>query len=77
MVCVMRNTYLTLCPTVSSSPVESERGQVFVGLVGCFCVLCLVSPPFFFFVASSITYLFPVCFPYKEGVEAPLCFFFL
>ena len=75
MVCVMRNMYLSICPTVLSSPVERERMQVFGGLVGCFCVLCLVSP-FFFFVVSSITYLFALCFPYREGSEGAFLFFF-
>ena len=68
MVCVTRITYLSICPTVFSSPVERERVQVFEGLVGRFCVLCLVSPPFFFFLASLITYLFALRFP--------LCSFF-
>ena len=77
MVCVTRNTYLSICPTVLSSPVERECVQVSGGLVGCFCVLCLVSPPpFFFFLASSITYLFALRFPYREGVEGAFVFFF-
>ena len=75
MVCVTHITYLSICPTVFSSPVETERVQVFGGLVGCFCVLCLVSPPPFFFVASSITYLFALRFPYREGVEGAFVFF--
>ena len=51
MACVMRNMYLSFCPTVFYSPVEKERAQVFFfggGLVGFFCVLCFVSPPFLF-----------------------------
>ena len=75
MVCVTQNTYLSICPTALSSPVERERVQVFGGLVGCFCVVCLVSP-FFFSVASSITYLFALRFPYREGVEGAFVFFF-
>ena len=77
MVCVTRITYLFIRPTVFSSRVDRERVQVFGGLVGCFCVLCLVSPPFFVFsVASSITYLFAFRFPYREGVEGAFVFFF-
>ena len=76
MACVMRSTYLSLCLTVFSSPVEKERVQVFWGLVGRFCVLCLVPPLFsFFFVASSITHPFALCFPYREGVEGAFVFF--
>ena len=74
MVCVTRNTYLSICPTVLSSPVERERVQIFGGLVGFFRVLCLVSPPFSFSVASSITYLFALRFPYREGVEGAFVF---
>ena len=75
MVCVMRNTYLSICPTAHFSLLQRERVQAFGGLVGCFCVLCLVSP-FFFSVASSITYLFALCFPYREGVEGAFVFSF-
>ena len=78
MVCVTRITYLSSLPTAFSSPVERERVQVFGGLVGCFCVLCLASPPTLFFlsVASSITYLFALRFPYREGVEGAFVFSF-
>ena len=77
MACVMRSTYLSFCPIVFYSPLEKERVQVFWGLVCCFCVLCLVSPPFFLFpVASSITQLFALCFPYGEGAEGAFVFFF-
>ena len=38
-----------------------------VVLVFAFFVLCLVFLSFF--VASSITYLFALCFPYREGVQ--------
>ena len=77
MVCVTRITYLSIRPTGLSSPVERERVQVFGGLVGCFCVLCLVSPPPFFFrsvfdnIPPCVTAL---CFPYREGLEG--AFFF-
>ena len=41
-------------------------------------VVFCVSPPFFFFlVASSITYLSALRFPYREGVEGAFVFFFL
>ena len=76
MVCVTRNMYLSICPTVLSSPVERERVQVFGWLVCCFCVLCLVSPPFFLSLASSITYLIALRFPYREGVEGAFVFLF-
>ena len=75
MVCVTRNTYLSICPTVFFVPVERERVQIFGGSVGCFRVFCLESP-FFFAVASSITYLFTLRFPYREGVEGAFVFFF-
>ena len=39
------------------------------------CVLCLL-PFFFFLVASSITYLSALRFPYREGVEGAFVFFF-
>ena len=55
---------------------ERACAGLFGGLVGCFCVLCFVSPSFFFFVASSITHLFALRFPYKEGVEGAFVFFF-
>ena len=76
MACVMRSTYLSFCPIMFSSPVEKERAQVL--FVFFFCVLCFVSPPFFFFllVASSITYLSALRFPYREGVEGGFVFFF-
>ena len=71
----MRSTYLSFCPIMFSSPVEKERAQVL--FVFFFCVLCFVSPPFFFFlVASSITYLSALRFPYREGVEGGFVFFF-
>ena len=75
MACVMHSTYLSFCPIMFSSPVEKERAQV---LFFFFCVLCFVSPPFFFFflVASSITYLSALRFPYREGVEGAFMFFF-
>ena len=75
MACVMRSTYLFFCPIMFSSPVEKERAQV---LFFFFCVLCFVSPPFFFsfLVASSITYLSALRFPYREGVEGGFVFFF-
>ena len=76
MACVMRSTYLSFCPIMFSSPVEKERAQV---LFFFFCVLCFVSPPFFFFfflVASSITYLSALRFPYRAGVEGAFVFFF-
>ena len=74
--CVMRSTYLSFCPTMVSSPVEKERAQVLFFFF--FCVLCFVSPPFFFFcVASSITYLSALCFPYRENVEGAFVFFFV
>ena len=76
MVCVTQNTYLSFCPTVLSSPVGRERVQVFWGLVGCFRVLCILSPPPYFPLASSITYLFALRFPYREGVEGAFVFFF-
>ena len=72
MACVMRSTYLSFCPTVFSSPVEKERAQVLFF----FCVFRFVSPPFFFFVASSITHLSALRFPYREGVEGAFVFFF-
>ena len=76
MACAMRSTYLSSCPIVLSSPVEKERAQVFLFF---FCVLCFVSPPppFFFSVASSITHLSALRFPYREGVEGAFVFFFL
>ena len=81
MACVMRITYLSFCPTVFSSPVEKERAQVFLGgwlVVFACCALCLL-PVFFLFlflsVASSITHLFALRFPYKEGVEGAFFFF--
>ena len=43
--------------------VERERVQVLGGLVGCFCVLCLVSPPLFFrsvFDNISLCLAFPL-----------------
>ena len=58
---------------------ERERAcaGLFGGLVGCFCVLCFVSPPFFSFsVASSITHLLALRFPYEEGVEGAFVLFF-
>ena len=66
MACVMRSTYLSFCPTVFSSPVEKERAQVFFfggggGLVGCFCVLCFVSPPFLFFFFRCVFDNIPLC----------------
>ena len=39
------------------------------------CVLCLL-PFFFSLVASSITYLSALRFPYREGVEGAFVFFF-
>ena len=42
----MRSRYLSFCPIMFSSPVEKERVQVL--FVFFFCVLCFVSPPFFF-----------------------------
>ena len=73
MACVMRSTYLPVCLTVFSSPVEKERARVFF-FFAC-CVLCLLS--FFFSVASSITYLSALRFPYREGVEGAFGVFFL
>ena len=70
--------------------VERERVQAFWGLVWCgagaavlpllswFLYLFLRVVPcvsFFFPVASSITYLFALCSPYREGVQG--AFFFL
>ena len=76
MACVMRSTYLSFCPIMFSSPVEKERAQVlFVLLFFACCVLCLL-PFFFFLVASSITYLSALRFPYREGVEGAFVFFF-
>ena len=73
MACVMRSTYLSFCPIMFSSPVEKERAQVLFFFA---CrVLCLL-PFFFFLVASSITYLSALRFPYREGVEGGLVFFF-
>ena len=71
MACVMRSTYLSFCPTVFSSPVEKDQAQVFF-FFAC-CVLCLLP---FFFVASSITHLSALRFPYREGVEGAFGFFF-
>ena len=75
MACVMRSTYLSFCPTAVSSPVERERAQVFSFFFAC-CVLCLI-PFFFFFVASSITHLSALHFPYGEGVDGAFVFFFV
>ena len=59
VVCVTRNTYVSICPTVLSSPVVRERVQVFGGSVGCFCVLCLV--PSFFVIFRSVFDNIPPC----------------
>ena len=48
-----------------------EVGWLFLRVVPC------VSPPFFFSVASLITYLFALRFPYREGMEGAFVFFFL
>ena len=58
-------------PSVFSSPVEKERVQVFWLFLR--VVPCVSS--FFFSVASSITHLFALCFPYREGVEGAFVFF--
>ena len=72
MACVMPSTYLSFCHTVFSSPVERERAQVFFFFLRVvFCVSSL-----FFFVASSITHLSALGFPYREGVEGAFVFFF-
>ena len=75
MACVMRSTYLSFCPTMFSSPVDKERAQVLFVFFFLRVVFC-VSSPFFFFVASSITYLSALRFPYREGVEGAFVFFF-
>ena len=79
MACVMRSTYLFFCPTVFSSPVERERVQVFWGVGWLFLrvVPCVSSFFSFFSVASSITHLFALRFPYREGVEGAFVFIFL
>ena len=41
------------------------------------CVLCLLPPSFFFSVASSITHLSALRFPYREVVEGAFVFFFV
>ena len=51
----------------------------FGGLVGCFCVLCLVSPPLPFF-PSSVFDNTPLCLAFsliERAWKAPLCFFFV
>ena len=59
-------------PSVFSSPVVKERVQVFWSFLR--VVPCVSS--FYFPVASSITHLFALCFPYREGVEGAFVFFF-
>ena len=78
MACVMRSTYLSFCPTVFSSPVEKERAQVFWGVCWLFLrgVPCVSSFFFSFPVASSITHLLALRFPYREGVEGAFVLFF-
>ena len=74
MACVMRSTYLSFCPIMFSSPVEKERAEVLFVLFFLRVVFCVSS--LFFFVASSITYLSALRFPYSEGVEGAFVLFF-
>ena len=76
MVCVMPNTYLSICPTAHFSPCRERAcaglwrvGWLFLRVVPC------VSFFFLFSVASSMTYLFALCFRYREGVEGAFVFF--
>ena len=75
MACVMRSTYLSFFPIMFSSPVEKERSQVLFFSFFLRVVFC-VSSLFFFLVASSITYLSALRFPYREGVAGAFVFFF-
>ena len=60
-----------------SSPVEKERAQVLFVVFFLRVVFCVSSLFFFFTVASSITYLSALRFPYREGVEGAFVFFFV
>ena len=55
---------------------ERECVQVIGGLLGCFCVLCLVSTPFTFFFRSVFDNI-PLClaFPLYRGRGRRLCVF--
>ena len=77
MVCVTRITYLSICPNRVFFPCRERAcaglwgvGWLFLRVVPC------VSPPFFFSVASTMTYLFALRFPYREGVEGAFVVFF-
>ena len=77
MVCVMQNTHLSICPIAHSSPCRERACAGFWGVGWLFLrVVPCVSFLFFFSVASLITYLFALLFPYREGVEGAFVFLF-
>ena len=73
VVCVMRNTHLSMCPTAHFSPC---REGACAGLTGVGWLFFRVVPCVSFFcIASSLTYLFALRFHYRDGVEGALVLF--